>query len=1146
MTLSKNIIASAAIMIGAATGVNGQPQPGQAPLVKLPESHNLFYKTLEKTPFDITASEVVSRLDSKPAMPMAPRRMSQTSALQPAASISSQSNIYGYLYFFQSPSLVQGLYRLNATPTPTFLWTDYYTDYGMTMSGGWIRNGHLCGLNQLKYMGGLLAYGHVELDLATGEVIDWQSLPVESGRMDNIYLTTAYRDMDDMVYGYGFNSSGEGYAFKSAEATDINGSFIIREVEFNQVCAALCYNLQDDMFYGVTTQGKFVAIDNQGNQTEVFDLALPNLDTALAGLAYSPKDNAFVFNAYFKDGKTAIYSIDSQAKTVSKLYDCANGENYIYMVCADDNVKPTAPAKPRLDKCEFTDAALSGKLTYTLPARTAGNSAISGNMTWRLMIDGVQAKTGSAPAGSQVTVNTDELTNGSHYFAFSCTTNSNDYSMPDTFRKWIGNDYPVKPANVNLTHTKLTWEPVSESVNNGYLDVSALKYDVYINNQRKGQTAGTSFDITLPEGEPFTSYTAMVMATANGKTSDPGISNYITYGEPLVPAPSISYYPQEEEFKLFQAIDIDGKLDSEGNPRNWHFSTTMGFPSFASGADGDDLLVFPPINFSNTEKAYRFQMEAGLIHDRDNTGTIEVWLGKEPTVEAMTQCIIPPTRLYHMLGDMMTEYFAVSEPGTYYIGVRTKTNQVGMHISLLDVSLTDRAADVPTAVTNLAVVPGADGALTANVTFTMPTKTANGKTIPETAELTATVTSREFVLNKPSEGTVKATKTIKGAPGSTQTVEIETIQNLNTIGVSCAIDGRMGTEMTTTVYTGLSKPYIVQNLKAVVDEDNMGVHLTWTPPVEADDDSNGPIGDTFYYSVWYYADGWQFLDGVGYDVLEADVSFEPGQPQTAVTIGIMAMNAAGQSEHITSVSSIIGTPYELPIVEDFPGGYETYEPIMIQRPSQEYQGTYWMVDDPANVSAIFANPSKVAYIGYIGDENLTSARSRLSLPKFSTMGVSDVKISLTYWGGRFNAELSLLANCYGLATPAPLGTYPAGDGWVTNTIALADDFLDKKWVELFLDAKYTGKDNSFAMFSGYSISGIAAIDGIAAGAEGTISCANGMLHVAGFAGQPLVVSDVAGRVVLKVDALDDISGFAIAPGMYIVKAGTTTRKIVVK
>ncbi len=114
-----------------------------------------------------------------------------------------------------------------------------------------------------------------------------------------------------------------------------------------------------------------------------------------------------------------------------------------------------------------------------------------------------------------------------------------------------------------------------------------------------------------------------------------------------------------------------------------------------------------------------------------------------------------------------------------------------------------------------------------------------------------------------------------------------------------------------------------------------------------------------------------------------------------------------------------------------------------------------------------------------------------------------------------------------------------------HTLAIPDALLGNDWVELLLDSEFNS-DNDFAMFCGYSISGVSGIEGVDADGQGRIFTSPGMLHVAGFSGQPLTVTDLSGRTVVSVPALEDMAGFALRPGIYVVKAGATARKIAVK
>lgn len=1101
------------------------PSPGARSL-KMPETYSAFFPGAE------AAKETTTK--PRPRFGGTPVRVSDNAS----------ANLYGYLYYFAGDELQQGMYRIGNTPAATFMWSDLYTDGSMTMTSGWMRDGRLWGVNSLKFMGGIYAYGQVELDLVSGEVLDFKQLRFTAENLENQYVTMAYRELDDRVYGYGYNTDGTGYGFNSAEATDIDTSSMIVAVSSEEVCTSLCYNIQDDMFYGINMKGEFVSVNKDGEQTAIFTLPLDGVRNTVTGIVYSPKDGKYIWNAYMQDGSSAMYAIDAGAKSATKLYDCANGEEYIYMVTTDDNVDSEAPAKPTIDNINFQGDALNGVLTFTMPGSTAAGNPINGQLDWRLHVDGEITKSGSSAAGSKVNITIDALANGMHTFAVS-VGKEGKYSLPATDNYWVGTDYPEAPTDLTLTLDKLTWEPVTESVHGGYMDLAALTYEVCLNGDKVATTSGTETVITMPEGRPYTSYTATVRAVAGGKTSEAGESNYVNYGDPLEIDPKIYYRPEEEEFSLFTAIDLDGKTTADGQVRNWQFSDYMGFPSFMSGADGEDLLIFPPMNFTRTDKAYKFSMEAGLRLHTPTTNTIEVWIGKEPTMEGMTQRIMAPYAPQNMLADVLTEYFAVNEPGTYYIGILTKTDAVGIHISELTVEATDRDAEVPQSVGDLGVTAGANGALTATVNFTLPAKTANGLDIPTGTEITATVVSREFVVNHPEQGAVTATKSITGAPGSTQTVEIETLQGYNTIGVSCSVDGRAGSETTASVYTGVVKPYTVQNLKITPSEDNMEAILTWTPPVTYGDEA-GPIGDSFFYSIFYYGEGWTYLDGAGWDVLEATVSLNEGDPQNYYILGVMALNAAGQSDYIASGNVVIGTPYTLPMVENFPDYDATYWPIMSLTPSEEYQGTYWMVDDPAELSPLFANESGVATIGYIGDSSVSHARGRMSLPKFSTEDQKSVKLSLTYWGGPYGAKMSLLTNKFGLEAPETVGEFPTGNGWVTNTLELPSTMLGEKWVELLIDAELTGYGESFAMFSAYRIEGISGVEGVAADNHGRVFTTSGMLHVAGYAGEALTVCDMSGLTVVSEASLGDMNGYALAPGVYVARVGGESFKVSVK
>lgn len=1067
-----------------------------------------------------------------------------------APAVPGSPNLYGYLYTsYANAGLEKGIYRVYTDKNATFMWQDEYVhDWSMDHVAGWIRDGKMCSITGFVFMGMYMAYCYQECDLNSGEILVYEPIAWAADNQLPILMTAAYCVYDDMIYGYGFNAEGTGYSFTKAPATDISKAECIVEInpdETGQLCTALCYNSQDDMFYGINVDGFFVSIDPEGNQDEIFKIDIPGWESGYyTGLVYSPGEDCYIYNAYCPSNNSiGIYSIDPDEQKITRLFQSNQGQLFRYLVTTDDNAPAGAPAAASVIGHNFAGNALSGTASYTMPGKTQEGKPLSGNLDWELRVNGISKARGTAVAGSTVTAEVTDLTNGNNVFAL-VTSKDGLKSAPAVFFDWIGSDYANAPTDVRLSETSVSWKPSAGSVHDGYVDFSAIEYVVTLNDEEVARTSGTSAAITLPQGKPFTSYTARVYATYDGKTSEAGVSNFITYGDPIVPP--VHFQCTENQLEMMTLINIDGRKDENGKDITWFYTENMGFPAFASGYNGDDWLILPPVNLTDTEHAYRYEMEIGLVHDSDNTGTWELCLGKEPTAEAMTRVIVPATRCYHMLGDIIEEFFAVNEPGVYYIGLHTKTNNVSFHVSDIDLSLSDRAATTPQGVTALAATPGANGALNATVSFTLPEYDAAGNRLAAATDITATIATVSVVPGYPQYDTPVASQAVTGKPGQKyENIEVVTAQNYNEIRVSCTVDGRTGKAETATVYTGVVRPYIVNNLTGTVSADNMSLHLTWTPPTEGEDE--GPIGNEFTYEIYYYANAWQYGADVEAGKTEYTYTVNDDAPQGLATIGVMAYNPAGASYHVTGVSAVLGRPYALPMKEDFPGGDETYSGMTTFQPATNTATTSWTMQDPSTITPIFANQSGIALVGYMDqtDSSVKNQKVGLNLPKFSTEGFSDVKFNLSYYSGRYSATFKLYASTVDSTEPELIGEFPSQGKWATHAITLPVKYNDYKWVQLTLEADLPDI-NTFAILDGYSIDGTTGIDTVGSDTTGTINVDGQLLTVTGFEGNALVVTDLAGRTIVAADKLAATETLTLAPGAYIVRAGVKTAKVIVK
>ncbi|MDE6498914.1 MAG: fibronectin type III domain-containing protein [Muribaculaceae bacterium] len=1052
-----SIVLAAALALSASAGV------------KVPEADGLFHqKAMQPGRLPVLNQGIpqlkTAQLKSESAAPV---------RYATAAAAAGESTIFGYLNNTNLAGKKNGFYSIDPgkTDSGTFLWQDYLTSLSWTIYTGWYRDGRVCALDGFKFETQFMGYAYTEYDITNGDILrnEYIDLSDDNQGMLPVLLSSAFRTMDDKVYGYGYDANGENFSFTVADGDGFANITSIKTVDYDDVCVSLCYNEQDDLLYGITTGGKLVQVDSEGSQTVLFNVAsqITGLYAGVvSGMVYVPSLNAILWNAFFSDVTTAFVKIDIADKKAEIMSKSAGAEIYAFLLTTETNADAAAPAVPEMNSFDFTGASLNGSITYTMPGKTQGGSNLVGTLGWTMYVDGVEYSAGTAAAGSSVTVELADIANGNRTFSL-VASKDNLRSAPSIIHRWIGSDTPAAPANVVLTENKVTWDAPETSVHGGYVDYDAITYTVKLNGEVLGTTSATSFEYTLPQGRPFNSYTAEITAAYDSKDSEPALSNFITYGEPLT-CP-IHFRPEPKDFELMTTINVDGHKYENGTDDTWRFITAdeMGFPAFASGYNGDDWLILPPINFDNTAKAYRFEMEIGLVHDSDTDGTYEVCIGTAPTAEAMTRVIIPESHCLHMLGDILEEFFAVPEAGVYYIGIHAVTRTVSFHVSDIDITLSNRDADVPTGVTDLQATAGADGALTATVSFKMPLTTADGRLLDASTEITAEVASEATVPGKPGSNTPVASTLVTGAPGSLQTVEIETAQNYNNINVTCSVDGRTGKAETVMLYTGVVRPYLVNNFKAEMSEDNLTVTLSWTPPTEGEEE--GAIGDSFYYEVYYYDSAWIFLDEVGWDETEYTLSMPAGTELFYTTLGVMAHNAAGISYHIVGTGFSIGDPVTLPWENNLDNQI-TENNTIIMRPSDEYDGTYWMPGNPASLlSPIFAVDGNLAMMGYTINGQ-TDVKAMVAMPKFTTAGITDATITFNYWGGVAAAKMRLLGQAYGMDEPVLIAELPFDNaGWTSATFTLPDELQDKGWVILMVDADIAD-DQTYALFSGYTLS----------------------------------------------------------------------------
>lgn len=1046
---------------------------------------------------------------------------------------SGGSVIYAYLGDSSEKSPV-GLYSLDGEEY-NLKWADpYYQSDGMALITGWYADGRLCGFAPEYLFGYVMGVKYAEFDLEGGELMLSRNADTASGVMS----VTAYNSDEGKIYGFGDNPV-YGASFMSADVATPDKPRVIKSLANNpsRMCVSLAYAGDTKTLYGVNLDLELVELASDGTQTKIMDLTGIEPTDFICGMTYSDSEKALYWN-YISADASELYVIKpvQQQMEIVAAYD--TDINFPFLINPGISLDPATPLKPELAAIGFEGGATEGTINYRLPVETFDGSSLSGTIEWIATVDRTEAGRGTGAPGEVVTVGFKGLSEGMH--TFGCSVIANGFESDKVVsRFYVGNDIPQAPANVTLTSEAASWQPVTKGINDGYVDVSAIEYEVVLNGVSLGSTSATSMPVAYPEDAPVCAYEVSVTATCNGRKSEPGQSNTFVTGKPLTP--DVAFAPTEAEAKLFTLIDVG----NDGN--TWFYDPyiydTTGFNTdFDPLKPMDDWLILPPIEFSSVTHYYKFAMDARRKGNSAHTDDFfEVWIGSAPSPEAMQRKIISKTKPeYHLDWNDWSEYattFKVEGQGVYYIGIRSVSDadqygQVVRNIRVTDTGITD---SFPGEVTEVSAAGAANGELAATVTFRMPSAYMSGIAIPESTQLTAKVASA-----------VDETL-VTGVPGELKEVKVGTEQGINRIGIVVIIGSDSGVPVETEVYTGVVIPGAVREMTATVADDLQSVSLAWLPPLEGQD--GGYIdASKVSYRVYTYDESYGWINPVKVDenVCSYEFRVSASTPQDIFRIGVSAENVAGVSSAITSVSAVLGQLYTLPMSEDFEGENPedpfSINPWSYYTPDDGYKRQRWSVEKLSAISSDWADETSAALMG---TSSVDGGKGKIGVPRFTAAGMGDMQLVLDVWTGRNAAKASVTAIANGMDEEVVIGTVAPGSGWRKTIISIPAEFDGKGWIQLYLIGEYASSSDML-LVDGLKVSGVSASLSDVALGRGSVIGGIGRIVVSNMEQSAIKAYTVDGRVAIDAEVASPEATFAVAPGIYIVSIDGKSVKVTVR
>ncbi len=608
-----------------------------------------------------------------------------------------------------------------------------------------------------------------------------------------------------------------------------------------------------------------------------------------------PKSGKMYWTLSPSDDSGWLCEVDLTTGAATRIYQFPFNEEVAGLVIPAPAAEPNAPAAATDLVVNFEDDALSGTVSFKTPATFFDGSAASGNLNYSILANGEEVATGSAAFDSEVSADVTLAASGLYTFVVVLSNENGDSPKTKSNKIYVGKDTPAA-TSATLKYEdgkmKLSWEPVTTSVNGGYFNEDAVTYTVTrypgAVEVAKGLSA-TSFEEELTEPEEVTMYHYTVIAECEGMESETAESNVVVLGYILPP------YTSD-----FVADGLDGYTIIDSNNDGYTFSLNENWARvhWNSSKAMDDWLITPPLKLESG-KMYKFSAkvagEGSAFLER-----IEVKLGKGATVADMTTTLFEPTDIVTTTTDPLTLNYTIipDEDGSYFIGFHGISDADQFYLYVGDITVgAPMSALSPGLANNLKLEPwGSDESKSVAVTFTTPDKTMNG------AELES-VTKAELYR----DGELVKTFNNPGVGKEVGCIDQVDEYGDYTYSVVCYNEEGAGDETVASIYVGINYPADLVDPK-VVETSNPGeVTISWNA-VTTDIAGRYLESSKVRYKVYEFA-GSERIEIADTEDTSYTLQAVPEGEQDFVQYAVFPYTERGEGAGDLTDMIAVGTPY---------------------------------------------------------------------------------------------------------------------------------------------------------------------------------------------------------------------------------------------
>ncbi|MDE5785979.1 MAG: choice-of-anchor J domain-containing protein, partial [Duncaniella sp.] len=603
---------------------------------------------------------------------------------------------------------------------------------------------------------------------------------------------------------------------------------------------------------------------------------------------------------YDADDNGYLTEINTTTGVASVIYQFPDHETYGYpadvtgLVVLPPVAEDDAPAAVTDLSANFTGGSLTGNIDFKAPATHFDGSAASGAITYTVKANNVVVAQGASTFGATVSASITVPAAGFYTFTVYASNEKGNGPKTET-TSYVGADTP-EATSATLTYADgkmtVTWLPVTSSINGGYIDLDGITYTVTRfpdNVEVAKDLKGTTFSETIAEPDGVVSYYYTVVVNAGELSSQPAKTNVITIGSVTPP------------FTATFDNDLDGfsVIDANGDGTTWRALDGHARINFNKNVDMDDWLISPGL-----------KLEAGKLYDIATDfycgnpsfpERVEVKIGKTPTAEGLTTTLLEPTEIAAK-AEAPYEWSTIFVPetdGTYYVGIHGVSSKNTFILNADNFSVSaPKLAEVPAAVNDLTATPGANGVLTAEISFTVPGTTLSGNELSGLDKIE--LLRNNEVINTWDAPAINTNLTYSDTPSKAGEYTYKVISyNL----------GRMSPETSVSIYVGIDYPARVADIYGFETENPGEVTINW--PAVTTTKSGNPIDPSLVkYQVFRYVNN----TFVGVSGLLETTSFTyqavPQGSQEFLMYVVYARTERGFGDYGASNFFPAGTPYK--------------------------------------------------------------------------------------------------------------------------------------------------------------------------------------------------------------------------------------------